>query len=172
MGDGKIKNFANNKLLIVECKQEQYANNTVISYHLSVKSDLLFDDDENKENNSQQLGVYKLWDIDEKEKTIKNRECGLYLVYRSDSVQKFYLEKKIHSGDMKQRWCFIEESELIKINPKELKKSLDSTEFECVICWENEPDVRLEPCGHSSFCQTCINELKPAECPICRTKLK
>ena len=33
---------------------------------------------------------------------------------------------------------------------KELAKLLDSQEFECVICWENEPNLRLEPCGHSS----------------------
>lgn len=176
--DGKIKNFANNKILIVKCNKNEMSYNLEIIYD-DFMGDINNDNDDNKENintmngkvNKEEMGIYKYWEIDINEKTIKNKECGLYLVYRSDSGKKFYLEKNIHIGDMSQRWCFVDENELTKLNPKELAKLLDSSDYECIICWENEPNLRLEPCGHSSFCQSCINELKPTECPVCRTKV-
>merc|ERR1711971_385824 len=34
-------------------------------------------------------------------------------------------------------------------------------EFECCICWNREPNYMLKPCGHSAFCEICIDELKP-----------
>ena len=44
-------------------------------------------------------------------------------------------------------------------------------EFECCICWNREPNYMLKPCGHSTFCEICIDELKPTECPICRVPI-
>eukprot|EP01083_Nonionella_stella_P033085 90584_1 len=157
--DGRIKNFANNEVLMVR----KQVKSDDVEYELSV----IHEAKECEEDHAMSV-----WEMDENEKTIQNKGCGLYLVYRMDSKhQQFNLERKIHCGDLSQRWCFVDYNELIELNPKELAKSLDSQEFECVICWEREPNLRLEPCGHASFCEKCINELKPTECPICRTKI-
>jgi len=43
--------------------------------------------------------------------------------------------------------------------------------FECCICWENEPEIILDPCHHAVFCASCIEELSPTECPVCRVRI-
>jgi len=43
----------------------------------------------------------------------------------------------------------------------------------CAICFTNMPSVRLDPCGHSSLCGSCYNQLQnKKQCPICRTSVK
>lgn len=42
---------------------------------------------------------------------------------------------------------------------------------ECIICWDRDPNVYLKPCCHSTFCNQCIDDLNPTECPICRTTI-
>jgi hypothetical protein len=36
----------------------------------------------------------------------------------------------------------------------------------CAICFEQPQDVQLLPCGHNSFCYTCVADLQ--RCPLCR----
>ena len=36
----------------------------------------------------------------------------------------------------------------------------------CAICCEQPQDVQLVPCGHNSFCYTCVADLQ--KCPLCR----
>eukprot|EP01083_Nonionella_stella_P001187 3459_1 len=95
--------------------------------------------------------------------------CYLYLVNREN---KFVLETHFHDYDMQQRWCVLSKIEIQELNPKELAKELDDPDAECIICFDRDPCVVLNPCGHKQFCKECIDELKPEECPICRTKVK
>jgi serine/threonine protein kinase len=37
----------------------------------------------------------------------------------------------------------------------------------CAICWEREPVIALQPCGHRSLCEECAPEVQT--CPICRS---
>jgi len=39
----------------------------------------------------------------------------------------------------------------------------------CAICLERPSGVRLRPCGHDHFCNTCVNRL--FSCPLCRSPL-
>ncbi|KAM4749076.1 E3 ubiquitin-protein ligase NEURL3 [Rhinophrynus dorsalis] len=43
----------------------------------------------------------------------------------------------------------------------------------CIICQERLANILLLPCGHCSFCQTCVIQLKAAGacCPLCRQKI-
>uniref|UniRef100_A0A8C8RIV0 Neuralized E3 ubiquitin protein ligase 3 n=1 Tax=Pelusios castaneus TaxID=367368 RepID=A0A8C8RIV0_9SAUR len=45
---------------------------------------------------------------------------------------------------------------------------------ECTICFLNEACVRLDPCGHASFCQCCAQKLfhYDARCPLCRQQIQ
>ena len=73
---------------------------------------------------------------------------------------------------MEQRWCILSKIELSELNPSELAKELDDPDAECLICFDNEPNIILNPCEHNNFCKQCIDELQPEMCPICRTTIK
>ena len=45
-----------------------------------------------------------------------------------------------------------------------------SDEHACVICFANPVAVRLEPCGHASFCVACVGGLR--DCPLCRAPVR
>jgi len=39
----------------------------------------------------------------------------------------------------------------------------------CVVCMDKSPSVRIDPCGHSSFCAGCFLKLNKNDgCPVCR----
>lgn len=45
---------------------------------------------------------------------------------------------------------------------------------ECVICYENEKNVAIKPCGHVALCEGCARTLRQSdrpECPICRASI-
>jgi hypothetical protein len=43
----------------------------------------------------------------------------------------------------------------------------------CTICLTAKPNVRLDPCGHASFCHECVCVLsRTTTCPICRTPVR
>jgi hypothetical protein len=46
-------------------------------------------------------------------------------------------------------------------------KSKSKTITHCGICFTNEIDVKLEPCGHEVICRECVEKLSPV-CPLCR----
>ena len=73
---------------------------------------------------------------------------------------------------MKQK---LEINELIKTTKLPHKLSIfndNDGDFECVICLDNEPNILIKPCGHSTFCDVCMDDLKPTECPICRMQIE
>jgi len=41
----------------------------------------------------------------------------------------------------------------------------------CLICYENNFESVISPCGHSEFCNKCISNKKIKKCPICKKKI-
>ena len=54
--------------------------------------------------------------------------------------------------------------------PLPIQKSIK--EDECVICYENKPNVLYYDCKHIATCNNCENEGNITRCPICRTDVK
>ena len=46
------------------------------------------------------------------------------------------------------------------------------TESECIICFENKPNILFLECLHVCVCNVCDSKGKFSKCPICRTKTK
>ena len=51
-----------------------------------------------------------------------------------------------------------------------LKKSVKATE--CVICYQNSPNVLYIKCSHITVCDSCDKTGELLKCPLCRTKIK
>ena len=63
----------------------------------------------------------------------------------------------------------VEEEDEEEVEPIELKQTIIYDE--CVICYENKPNVLYPDCFHISTCKRC-EELHPInKCPICREKV-
>ena len=43
---------------------------------------------------------------------------------------------------------------------------------ECVICWEADASVVLQPCGHMCACPVCATLLQHSDCPMCRRRVQ
>ena len=54
--------------------------------------------------------------------------------------------------------------------PKPLQKAIK--EKECVICFENKPNILYTECLHIVVCSSCDAKGKFIKCPFCRTKIK
>ena len=46
------------------------------------------------------------------------------------------------------------------------------TEPDCVICYENKPNILYTECLHRVVCNSCDAKGKFSKCPFCRTKIK
>ena len=46
------------------------------------------------------------------------------------------------------------------------------TEPECIICFENKPNMLYLECMHLCVCNECDRKGKFSKCPLCRTKIK
>ena len=53
---------------------------------------------------------------------------------------------------------------------KPIKKTI--TASECIICFENKPNMLFLDCMHLCVCNGCDSKGKFYKCPMCRTKLK
>ena len=53
---------------------------------------------------------------------------------------------------------------------KPIRKTI--TESECVICFENKPNMLYLECMHLCVCNRCDGKGKFHKCPMCRTKIK
>ena len=51
-----------------------------------------------------------------------------------------------------------------------VKKTI--TESECIICFENKPNMLYTDCLHLCVCNDCDRKGKFTKCPLCRTKIK
>eukprot|EP01084_Bolivina_argentea_P155468 270919_1 len=155
-----------NSFEISEMKHDiEMENDNEIKYEICIVSEDII-------NNNKCIKYLTNWIIDSDEKIIKmeiNNECFLYLVYRDN---RFGLDSKYIESQMDQRWCVLSKIELTELNPKELAKELDDPDAECLICFDREPNIILNPCGHNNFCKICIDEYQTNECPICRTNIK
>lgn len=61
-----------------------------------------------------------------------------------------------------------------KPKPKLIKIYTD--EEPCVICYQNNKEVTLYPCGHKCLCKSCIINIAifeaKMECPLCRKSIE
>ena len=66
----------------------------------------------------------------------------------------------------------VKKNEQIQKQLFELKNNLENIEkkFKCSICYTNNINTMLEPCGHLTLCDKCVIELSTytSQCPICR----
>ena len=46
------------------------------------------------------------------------------------------------------------------------------TESECIICYENKPNILFSECMHICVCNVCDSKGRFNKCPMCRTKIK
>ena len=53
---------------------------------------------------------------------------------------------------------------------KPIKKTI--TESECIICFENKPNMLFLDCMHLYVCNGCDSKGRFSRCPMCRTKIK
>ena len=51
-----------------------------------------------------------------------------------------------------------------------IKKTI--TESECIICYENKPNMLFSECLHVCVCNVCDSKGRFSKCPMCRTKIK
>ncbi|XP_053994737.1 RING finger and SPRY domain-containing protein 1-like [Hylaeus anthracinus] len=49
-------------------------------------------------------------------------------------------------------------------------RKLSVREDSCTLCFDQRASVRLMPCNHRGFCETCSNQL--VECPMCRATIE
>ncbi|CDF33847.1 unnamed protein product [Chondrus crispus] len=42
----------------------------------------------------------------------------------------------------------------------------------CVVCFERQPNVTLDPCGHANLCDVCVSRLVKRRCPTCRARAR
>ena len=54
--------------------------------------------------------------------------------------------------------------------PKPCKKAISETE--CIICFENKPNMLFLDCMHLCVCNVCDSKGRFNKCPMCRTKIK
>ena len=85
--------------------------------------------------------------------------------------QKKIINKNELNNDKSQINKTIKENIGYKLTMFEENDDYD-IDAECCICWERDPNIYLKPCCHSTFCNQCIDELNPIECPICRCIIK
>ena len=52
----------------------------------------------------------------------------------------------------------------------QIKRSI--TESECIICYENKPNMLFIECMHLCVCNVCNSKGRFNKCPLCRTKIK
>ena len=53
---------------------------------------------------------------------------------------------------------------------KPIRKTIK--ESECVICYENKPNILFSECLHLCVCDVCDSKGRFSRCPMCRTKIK
>lgn len=42
----------------------------------------------------------------------------------------------------------------------------------CVVCNDNQQNIKFEPCNHTNTCSECYNSLEKNECPICKQQIE
>ena len=82
------------------------------------------------------------------------------------SVYAEYINRVYEDEDIEEE---VEEEDEEEVEPIELKQTIIYDE--CVICYENKPNVLYPDCFHISTCKRC-EELHPInKCPLCREKV-
>lgn len=58
--------------------------------------------------------------------------------------------------------------------PPIFPKPVDAVENDtsCVVCFEREPNVTFDQCGHANLCEICVSRLAKRRCPTCRARAR
>ncbi|CDR97731.1 hypothetical protein, conserved [Babesia bigemina] len=56
--------------------------------------------------------------------------------------------------------------------PRDMYGMGDEADKDCLICLCTRMDTVLMPCGHASFCYSCLQSLRTEKCPVCRAPFK
>lgn len=97
-------------------------------------------------------------------------------IYKREQIERYKLLEELK---LKQ-----EEEQLLpnqkKLDADEeyislLKLRMENNMTECCICTDNIADTATIPCGHKSFCYSCINDYHTTNpykgCPVCRKEI-
>ncbi|GFE55407.1 E3 ubiquitin ligase [Babesia ovis] len=71
------------------------------------------------------------------------------------------------SVDVTKQVCFSNEFGRPQ-EPRDMFGMGDELDTDCLICLSNRMDTVLLPCGHASFCFSCLQSLRSEKCPVCR----
>lgn len=119
---------------------------------------------ENNRNNSKKKELYdsKIAEIEEEKRVKKQIE---------DEILEKYKQEREEIERLKVENERLELELVNKINTRSIENP-----DKCSICFDNNADTAIIPCGHKFFCYDCIDEYKDLYshrgCPICRTKIE
>ena len=68
--------------------------------------------------------------------------------------------------------CFEDYDPYIDENEDDLPIRKTISETECIICFENKPNIIFSECMHLCVCNICDSKGRFSKCPLCRTKIK
>lgn len=67
------------------------------------------------------------------------------------------------------------EKDLKTLKKNEKKEEKENNEENCILCYENKPDILIDPCCHGGVCKNCVIKYLKADgknCPLCKTDIK
>ena len=100
----------------------------------------------------------------EEEKTVKKNLKNDFILKKENENKKIELLSESKNDEKNEK----------SIKSKNSIKSKKSSAYEnelCVFCYEDEPNVMIDPCGHGGICKKCvIKYLKEGDniCPFCK----
>ena len=117
---------------------------------------------------------------------VKDNEFNEYNIYsinynnikdKISNENKYYSNFEVEGNfniyiNVSVRWWedYNSEEEDDSENDEPARKTI--TEPECIICFENKPNMLYLECMHLCVCNSCDRKGKFSKCPMCRTKLK
>ena len=95
--------------------------------------------------------------------------CNAMVWYCGNHLNSWAYDGKLHNyvSNMKALRHSIEEAEMNAENQENIILN-DCEENECCVCYENT--TTKTNCGHT-LCNSCVNRLQEASCPLCRGSL-
>ena len=117
---------------------------------------------------------------------VKDNDLSEYNIYSIDydnikdkitNENKYYSNFKVEGNfniniNVSVRWWedYNSDEEEDSEDDKPARKTI--SESECIICFENKPNMLYLECMHLCVCNVCDGKGKFYKCPMCRTKLK
>ena len=67
------------------------------------------------------------------------------------------------------------EIKTIKKNNNKKEEEIENLEENCILCYENKPNILIDPCCHGGVCKNCVIQYLKADgknCPLCKTNIE